>query len=499
MNITPFRKIARMSDILEKLKKYESENSMLSDIISELEQKIHLGETSLEQDKEIEKMIDKEKIEISNINSEEKTQEYHYATYNKYQDEEPESEYPRMTVKWINKFLCSNYKLYYRTHELNECLYFHFKGFRQIENLETFTNLKVLYLEGNAIKKIAGFEKLTNLMSLYLHQNLIEKIEGLDSLKLLSNLNLSENCISVVENLGNLPQLTNLQLKHNRIGIHGLEDLFGLRELKSISVVDLSENRIEEPEVKEILQDLTTMRVLYLQGNGCVRKIPHYRKTLINSFKDLRYLDDKPVFEDERRFAEAFGRGGLEAEKREREVYRKEKQDAEIQRVKDFREMVDKWRGVEKTDGGNENLERVDSETQLKEKEDQRRKLLEKLQKKSNSSKMEIKEETIDLSKIEPIDKENVNSINLNPNTHMKKNTEIFDDNYDLPDLETVKNKKQEGYLEYVLEKEKYNLEMNEELVDTTRLDRNDMITQSQILREVHKTSQASDNFDELD
>lgn len=241
------------------------------------------------------------------------------------------------------------------------------------------------------------------------------------------------------------------------------------------------------------------MRVLYLQGNGCVRKIPHYRKTLINSFKDLRYLDDKPVFEDERRFAEAFGRGGLEAEKREREVYRKEKQDAEIQRVKDFREMVDKWRGVEKTDGGNENLERVDSETQLKEKEDQRRKLLEKLQKKSNSSKMEIKEETIDLSKIEPIDKENVNSSNLNPNTYIKKNTEIFDDNYDLPDLETIKNKKQEGYLEYVLEKEKYNLEMNEELVDTTKLDSNDMITQTQILREVHKTSQASDNFDELD
>jgi hypothetical protein len=112
---------------------------------------------------------------------------------------------------------------------------------------------------------------------------------------------------------------------------------------------------------------------------------------------------------------------------------------------------------------------------------------------------MEIKEETIDLSKIEPIDKENVNSSNLNPVTGSKKNNEIFDDNYDLPDLETVKNKKQEGYLEYVLEKEKYNLEMNEELVDTTRIDRNVMITQSQIVSEANKTPQTSDNFDELD
>jgi hypothetical protein len=304
----------------------------------------------------------------------------------------------------------------------------------------------------------------------------------------------------VIENLGNLPQLSNLQLKHNRIGIHGIEDLNGLRELQHISVVDISENRIEEPEVKDILQELTTMRVLYLQGNGCVRKIPHYRKTLINSIKELRYLDDKPVFEDERRFAEAFGRGGLEEEKREREVYRKEKQEAEIQRVKDFREMVDKWKGVEKNENTQSEIINEDSETQQREKEDQRRKLLEKLQKKSN--KMEIKEESIDLSKIEPIDKENVNSSNLNTvnkGNCSKKNNDIFDDNYDLPDLETVKNKKQEGYIDYVLEKEKHNMEMNEEIVDTTKNESNVMITQTAMDSESEKKIKVSENFDELD
>jgi dynein assembly factor 1 len=36
----------------------------------------------------------------------------------------------------------------------------------------------------------------------------------------------------------------------------------------------------------------------------------------------MKYIDDKPVFEDERRYAEAWGRGGLEEERREREKYK---------------------------------------------------------------------------------------------------------------------------------------------------------------------------------
>jgi hypothetical protein len=32
-----------------------------------------------------------------------------------------------------------------------------------------------------------------------------------------------------------------------------------------------------------------------------VKQIKHYRKTVIARCKDLRYLDDRPVFEEERR------------------------------------------------------------------------------------------------------------------------------------------------------------------------------------------------------
>ena len=41
-----------------------------------------------------------------------------------------------------------------------------FKGFSYLENLEVFTDLKVLYFEGNGIKKIENIENLCNLQCL---------------------------------------------------------------------------------------------------------------------------------------------------------------------------------------------------------------------------------------------------------------------------------------------------------------------------------------------
>lgn len=53
-----------------------------------------------------------------------------------------------------------------------------------------------------------------------------------------------------------------------------------------------------------------------------------YRKNLINKIPSLTYLDDRPVFKDDRRTAEAFCRGGFEEEKEERNKIRQEKKDA---------------------------------------------------------------------------------------------------------------------------------------------------------------------------
>ena len=272
---------------------------------------------------------------------------YHYAKYNKYMDKDLEKEEESMmSRRYLDKILCSDFKQYYRTHELNEILYLHYKGFKKIQNLQTFVNLKVLYLEGNAISKIEGLDNLVNLTSLYLHENCIEKIEGLDNLCHLANLNISDNLIKKIENLKGLTNLSNLLLKRNRIGIKGIEDLKGLLELgKEIAVIDLSDNLIEDPNiVEEILTKFVDLRVIYLKGNDVVRKIPNYRKTLISKIDTLKYIDDKPIFDDEKRFALAFARGGYEEEKKERARYREEQRQKEEQRIRDFCKMMNKYK-----------------------------------------------------------------------------------------------------------------------------------------------------------
>lgn len=57
-----------------------------------------------------------------------------------------------MTLRYL-KQLCKEQKGY-QTPELNDILYLHFKGFSKIENLEVYSGLKSVWLEGNGIATI---------------------------------------------------------------------------------------------------------------------------------------------------------------------------------------------------------------------------------------------------------------------------------------------------------------------------------------------------------
>jgi hypothetical protein len=217
---------------------------------------------------------------------------------------------------------------------LNDQLYLQCKGFIKIEHLEPYTQLKVLWLEQNAITNIEGLDTLSKLVSLFLQNNTIRRMTNLTALGNLRILNLSHNYISKIEGLAaGCPLLESLQISHNVIpSLVACEELWGLPELSS---VDLSFNKLERVEgaddmcIVSFFKRMPNVSVIYLQGNPLSHGMKFYRKNMIVHLPQLTYLDERPVFPDERRATEAWGRGGDTAEADERAKIRSEKK-AEI-------------------------------------------------------------------------------------------------------------------------------------------------------------------------
>ncbi|XP_066915466.1 dynein axonemal assembly factor 1-like [Clytia hemisphaerica] len=232
-------------------------------------------------------------------------------------DKKDENSEPRMTPK-VLKQICKTLKLY-QTPYLNDVLYLHYKGFSKIESLDEYTGLKCLWLECNGITAIENIAHLKELRCLYLQQNLISKLGNLEELSNLDTLNVSNNCINLIENISCLGKLNTLQISHNRL--ESFEDVEHLSECQSIGVLDLSNNRLKDPKITEIFSLMSNLHVLNLMGNPVAKEIKNYRKNVILSCKNLTYLDDRPVFPQERACTEAWARGGREAELAEKEFW----------------------------------------------------------------------------------------------------------------------------------------------------------------------------------
>ena len=239
------------------------------------------------------------------------------------QDVHPITKKPitRLTPEFFKKLLKSRPRDYLTEHDLNDSLYLPCLGITKLENMEKFTGLRTLHLQSNVISKIECLENMTALTSLYLHMNMIEKIEGLSTLTQLQTLNLADNLISRIEGLENNHKLSYLSLTNNQIGKDGEEDYLQLADLKSLSTLDLGNNRIpcvkpaqegEQYPLYQLLAALPKLEVLLLKNNPFWEEVSSSRRLTLSVLQNLTQLDGDVVLPDERRFANAFGRGGVE-------------------------------------------------------------------------------------------------------------------------------------------------------------------------------------------
>ena len=259
--------------------------------------------------------------------------------------DDPNDRVPRITLAFLKKLLFTDDKNYYMDPTLNEVIYLQYRGFSKIENLHIFTNLTCLYLQSNMITKIEGLKTLVKLRSIFLSDNLIEKIEGLDTLVNLTSLDLSTNRIQRIEGLSKLTLLDTLNLNTNSLGKNGLNDVIEVLDATELTTLDLSDNSISSPEIlEEVFCRMQKIAWIKLTNNPAVKKIESYRKQMIAKLAKLKYLDDMPVFAEDRRYAEAFWKGGLEEEKNEMRKIKKETDEKDEQNRKAFEDMIKKAR-----------------------------------------------------------------------------------------------------------------------------------------------------------
>ena len=221
--------------------------------------------------------------------------------------------------------LCKEHELY-RTPELNDKLYCNFKGFTCITSaLAAYTHLKALFLEGNALESLREMPRLEELRCLFVQQNLLSDLSGLEVLPLLDTLNISNNRIEKLSNLSKATKLTTLIATDNQM--QSKADIEHLIQCPSLLTVDLQNNKLDDVAILDVLEALPALRCLYLKGNDVVGKIRNYRRVVVSRLKSLTYLDDRPVFDAERRMTDAWARGGVEAERLERERIKEEERE----------------------------------------------------------------------------------------------------------------------------------------------------------------------------
>lgn len=145
----------------------------------------------------------------------------------------------------------------------------------------------------------------------FVQNNCLGTLAGIEHAPALASLNVSSNCLPSLAGIEACAELATLTADHNNL--EPLSALEPIAACTALQTLDLQHNNISDPGVVGLLRRLPALRCLYLKGNPVVGKVPSYRKALIAALPELTYLDDRPVFEEERRCAEAWCAGGAGA------------------------------------------------------------------------------------------------------------------------------------------------------------------------------------------
>ena len=138
---------------------------------------------------------------------------------------------------------------------------------------KALSEIELLLLNGKKIVNINELDTFVNLKELYLNQNYINEIKGLESLKNLQVLNLGFNNIKKIENISHL---------------------------KNLNLLDLSNNLIAQFDYENIPKE--NMIYLYMYYNPFFKKLNifEYRANIIINFIKIERIDKLQISDRER-------------------------------------------------------------------------------------------------------------------------------------------------------------------------------------------------------
>jgi len=167
-------------------------------------------------------------------------------------------------------------------------------------NIDSAPRLTHLYLINNEISELDTVNKLHNLEKLYAARNRIQVIEGLENMSNLVELHIEnqklfpgEKLFLEPESLVALKSLSVLNISKN-----GIDNLQFIAALKKLETLRCQDNNLSNLDDLDVLKSCPNLQKVYFDGNPVSRE-KRYRDRLILNVAQISILDEKEIKKNE--------------------------------------------------------------------------------------------------------------------------------------------------------------------------------------------------------